>query len=63
MRQRTERDFLLRAALRENEADRSLYFGIGDGTVSPRQFFSERNVARILARAGAGGSPADQVHS
>jgi flavin-dependent dehydrogenase len=52
MREPTERDFALRAALRDNEADRRLYFGIGDGTVSPKQFFSAENVARILRQAG-----------
>ena len=55
MREPTERDFALRAALRDNEADRSLYFGIGDGTVSPKQFFSTENVARILRQAGLSG--------
>jgi flavin-dependent dehydrogenase len=44
----TERDFALRAALRDNPAATALFFGIGDGTVSPRWFFSEENLARIL---------------
>src|SRR5205823_4123894 len=39
----TERDFALRAALRDDPETTSLFFGIGDGTVSPRWFFSEEN--------------------
>jgi len=51
MAEPTAQDLALRAALRGNEADTALYYGIGDGTVSPRWFFSEANVARILAAA------------
>ena len=44
----TARDFQLRAALRNNPEATALFFGIGDGTVSPRWFFSEENMTRLL---------------
>ncbi len=44
----TREDFELRDALRGNQTDTDLFFGIGDGTVSPSEFFAPKNLARIL---------------
>jgi hypothetical protein len=48
MAEPTTRDFALRAALRGDPDNTALYFGIGDGTVSPRWFFSDENLARVI---------------
>ena len=47
----TEEDFSLRAALRGRQPDIDRYFGVGDGTVSPSEFFGPENVRRLLAGA------------
>jgi 2-polyprenyl-6-methoxyphenol hydroxylase-like FAD-dependent oxidoreductase len=52
----TEDDYRFRAALRGRQPDIDRYFGVGDGTVSPLEFFGPENTRRLLAAAG---TPAD----
>lgn len=43
---------LVLRALADNEEDRNRFFGVLAGSVSPEEFHSPHNVARILAKAG-----------